>query len=34
MNEKILRWLYYIAWLIGLFAVAVLVYGIIISLKK
>ena len=31
--SKNLVWLYYLAWAVGLFAVAVLVYGIIITLR-
>lgn len=29
MSKKVMRWLYYLAWFIGLIAVAVLAYGII-----
>jgi len=32
MNEKILNVLYYVAWIVGFFAVGILVYGIIKSL--
>jgi len=32
MNKKNLRILYYIAWLVGFFAAAILIYGIIKSL--
>jgi len=32
MSDKTLKFLYYLAWAIGIFAVAVLAYGIIDSL--
>jgi hypothetical protein len=32
MNKKLMKFLYYIAWLVGLFAAVVLIYGIIKSL--
>jgi len=32
MEKKKLRWLYYLAWAIGLIAAAILIYGIIIAI--
>jgi hypothetical protein len=32
MDKKLMKILYYIAWIVGLFAAAILVYGIIKSL--
>lgn len=34
MNKKLIKWLYYIAWAVGIFAAAVLIYGIIKSLTN
>jgi len=29
MSKRVMKWLYYLAWTIGLIAVAILAYGII-----
>ena len=31
MSRRMKMWLYYLAWAMGIFALAVLIYGIIIS---